>query len=130
MLKRLLVSINHHHHCHHHHHHDNESKSLLQLRTGVYVTLWNDRRKHECSRSHEIPIIILRFLKCDFIHRYNHHHRYFRLGRLSRCFCNHLYGKHSLVKLKNGRFGKAPCTEVTTFKKKSVLLLCVSVCYC
>jgi len=53
------------------------------LRTGVYVTLWNDRRKHECSR----------------------------LGRLSRCFCNHLYGKHSLVKLKNGRFGKAPCTE-------------------
>merc|ERR1711874_728710 len=36
------------------------------LKTGVYVTLYNDYRKHECTR----------------------------LGKLSRCFCNHLYGKH------------------------------------
>ena len=26
-----------------------------------------------------------------------------------RCFCNHLYAKHQLKKLKNGRFGKNPC---------------------
>ena len=34
-----------------------------------------------------------------------------RLGKLSRCFCNHLYGKHKLKVLKNGRFGKNPCEE-------------------
>ena len=31
--------------------HEHWSQSSLQLKTGVYVTLWNDRRKHECSRS-------------------------------------------------------------------------------
>ena len=25
-------------------------KLIFQLKTGVYVTLWNDRRKYECSR--------------------------------------------------------------------------------
>ena len=35
----------------------------------------------------------------------------FRLGKLSRCFCNHLYAKHKLKILKNGRFGKNPCEE-------------------
>jgi len=53
------------------------------LKSGVFITLWNERRKHECAR----------------------------LGKLSRCFCNHLYGKHKLNKLKNGRFGSAPCGE-------------------
>jgi len=53
------------------------------LKTGVYVTLYNDDRKHECAR----------------------------LGKLSRCFCNHLYGKHKLKVMKNGRFGKNPCEE-------------------
>jgi len=53
------------------------------IKTGVYVTLYNDYRKHECAR----------------------------LGKLSRCFCNHLYGKHKLKVLKNGRFGKNPCEE-------------------
>ena len=53
------------------------------LKSGVYVSLWNDERKYECTR----------------------------LGKLSRCFCNCLYGKHKLKILKNGRFGKNPCTE-------------------
>jgi len=53
------------------------------LKSGIYVTLYNDDRKYECSR----------------------------IGKLSRCFCNHLYAKHKLKKLKNGRFGKNPCQE-------------------
>ena len=40
--------------------------------------------------------------------KYKHN---FRLGKFSRCFCNHLYAKHNLKKLKNGRFGKNPCGE-------------------
>jgi len=53
------------------------------LLSGVYVTLANTDRKSECAR----------------------------IGKMSRCFCNHLYAKHSLKKLKNGRFGKNPCGE-------------------
>jgi len=53
------------------------------LLSGVYVTLYNEEKKYECSR----------------------------LGKLSRCFCNHLYSKHKLKILKNGRFGKNPCQE-------------------
>ena len=53
------------------------------LKSGVYVSLYNDERKYECSR----------------------------LGKLSRCFCNHLFGRHKLKILKNGRFGKNPCQE-------------------
>ena len=68
------------------------AKKLLQwefrhareaLQSGVYVSLYNDERKYECTR----------------------------LGKLSRCFCNHSYGKHKLKILKNGRFGKNPCQE-------------------
>jgi len=51
--------------------------------SNIYVTLYNTYREHECTR----------------------------LGRFSRCFCNHLYAKHNLKKLKNGRFGKNPCGE-------------------
>ena len=29
-----------------------------------------------------------------------------RLGKLSRCFCNHLFGHHKLRKLKNGRWAE------------------------
>jgi len=53
------------------------------IKSGIYVTLYNDYRKYECTR----------------------------LGKLSRCFCNHLYAKHKLKILKNGRFGKNPCEE-------------------
>merc|ERR1711981_196068 len=53
------------------------------LKSGIYVTLYNDYRKYECTR----------------------------LGKFSRCFCNHLYAKHKLKILKNGRFGKNPCEE-------------------
>jgi len=53
------------------------------LKSGIYVTLYNDYRKYECTR----------------------------IGKLSRCFCNHLYAKHKLKILKNGRFGKNPCEE-------------------
>jgi len=53
------------------------------IKSGIYVTLYNDDRKHECAR----------------------------LGKLSRCFCNHLYGKHNLQVKKGGRFGKNPCGE-------------------
>jgi len=55
----------------------------VALKTGIYVTLYNDDRKHECTR----------------------------LGKFSRCFCNHLYAKHKLKVLKKGRFGKNPCEE-------------------
>jgi len=53
------------------------------LKSGIYVTLYNQYKQFECAR----------------------------LGKFSRCFCNHLYSKHQLKKLKNGRFGKNPCTE-------------------
>jgi len=49
----------------------------------IYVTLYNMDKDYECTR----------------------------LGKFSRCFCNHLYAKHNLKKLKNGRFGKNPCGE-------------------
>ena len=53
------------------------------IESGIYVTLYNDYRKYECTR----------------------------IGKFSRCFCNHLYGKHKLKVMKNGRFGKNPCEE-------------------
>jgi len=53
------------------------------LLSGTYVTLFNPDRQTECAR----------------------------IGKMSRCFCNHLYGKHKLKVLKNGRFGKNPCAE-------------------
>ena len=34
-----------------------------------------------------------------------------RIGKFSRCFCNHTFAKHKLKVLKNGRFGKNPCSE-------------------
>lgn len=51
------------------------------IMSGVYVTLYNEYRNYECTR----------------------------IGKLSRCFCNHLYSQHKLKILKNGRFGKNPC---------------------
>ena len=42
---------------------------------------------------------------------YNNKKNKTRLGKFSRCFCNHLYGKHKLKVMKNGRFGKNPCQE-------------------
>lgn len=53
------------------------------IQSGLYVTLYNQERQYECSR----------------------------LGKFSRCFCNHLYAKHKLKKMKSGRFGKNPCQE-------------------
>jgi len=50
---------------------------------GLYVTWYNIDKEYECTR----------------------------IGKFSRCFCNHLYGKHKLKTLKNGRVGKNPCTE-------------------
>ena len=53
------------------------------LLSGIYVTLYNEERQYECGR----------------------------IGKMSRCFCNHLFSKHKLKILKNGRFGKNPCQE-------------------
>ena len=53
------------------------------ITSGTYITLYNDYKKYECSR----------------------------IGKFSRCFCNHGFAKHKLKILKGGRFGKNPCGE-------------------
>ena len=72
------------------------------ITSGIYVTLYNDYRQYECARYRDDMQIDL----CVFCQMFVS-----RIGKFSRCFCNHTFAKHKLKVLKNGRFGKNPCSE-------------------
>ena len=81
------------------------------LLTGDYVTLYNEVKNAECARVGKMSRLVVAPFTNSSNKGENNRSFSTQIVLYRRCFCNHLYAKHQLKKLKNGRFGKNPCGE-------------------